>query len=161
MVRLVPVTEENVWKICNLKVSRQQEDFVAANKDSIVEAYTTIIEGGIALPFGIYQDDTPIGFFMLGAANVEEGGIKGVLGFTYNIWRFMIDERYQGKGYGKQAFQAILDYIDTFPKGPSEYVYLSYEPENKSAAALYRSFGFKETGDMEEGELIAVRKIGA
>jgi len=159
MVHLEPVSEENVWKICNLQVAEDQRSFVAANKDSIVEAYVTVSSGGVALPFGIYDDAVPIGFLMIGYTDVEEGEIKGVLGNAYCIWRFMIDERFQGRGYGRQAFQLALDYIRTFPKGSSEYIYLSYEPENKGAAALYRSFGFEETGDHDEDELIAVRRI--
>ena len=36
---------------------------------------------------------------------------------SYLIWRFMIDKKYQGKGYGKEALQLALDYIRTFPVG--------------------------------------------
>lgn len=157
MIHFKEITKENVWEICNLKVAEKQENYVAGNKDSLVEAYTAIIAGETALPFGIYEDETPVGFIMIGFCNVEEGEIRGVLGNTYSIWRFMIDERYQGKGYGRKALELALDYIRTFPKGPSEYIFLSYEPENKCAAALYRSFGFMETGDIDDGELIAVR----
>ena len=42
MIHFEPVTENNVWEICNLKVADNQKDFVADNRDSIVEAYTTI-----------------------------------------------------------------------------------------------------------------------
>ena len=27
---------------------------------------------------------------------------------NYNLWRFMIDERYQGKGYGKESFWGVI-----------------------------------------------------
>ena len=110
---------------------------------------------------GIYNDETPVGFMMLGYENIEDGKIKGVSGFAYNLWRFMIDEKYQGKGYGKRAMELALDYIKTFPEGPAEYAFLSYEPENTSAAQLYKSFGFTETGDIDENELVAIRKIAA
>lgn len=52
-----------------------------------------------------------------------------------------------------------LDYIKTKPCGEAEYCYLSYEPENIKAKALYHSFGFVETGDKDEDELIAAMKI--
>ena len=32
----------------------------------IMEAYNTLVEGGVALPFGIYAGDTPVGFLMIG-----------------------------------------------------------------------------------------------
>jgi len=159
MIHMEPITENNVWKICNLHVGEKQKDFVADNKDSLVEAYVTIAKGEVALPFGLFDDDMPIGFVMIGYDNVEENEIRGVFGNTYSIWRFMIDERYQGKGYGKQALQLAIDYISTFPKGPSEYIYLSYEHENTGASTLYHSFGFEETGDLDDGELIAIRKV--
>jgi len=134
-------------------------DYLPFTRDSIVEAYVTVAGGGTALPFGIFEDALPIGFVMFGYSFVEENEIRGVHGNTYSIWRFMIDERYQGKGYGKKAMQLAIDYIRTFPKGPSEYIYLSYEPDNTGAAALYHSFGFVETGDLDEGEVIAIRGI--
>lgn len=33
---------------------------------SIINAYTTITANGYAFPFGIYEDDMPIGFLMIG-----------------------------------------------------------------------------------------------
>ena len=49
--------------------------------------------------------------------------------------------------------------IRTYPCGKAKYCWLSYEPENKVAADLYRSFGFKETGEMDGEELIAVLEL--
>ena len=47
----------------------------------------------------------------------------------------------------------------TFPCGPSETCYLSYEPANTRARALYLSMGFAETGDMDEDEAVAVMQL--
>ena len=62
----------------------------------------------------------------------------------YYIWRFMIDKKYQKRGYGREAFKQTLDFIKTKPAGDSEYVLLSYEPSNEVGRKLYASFGFKE-----------------
>lgn len=67
----------------------------------------------------------------------------------------MIDKDHQGKGYGKKAFTKVLDLIKTLPQGNATSVFLSYEPENEVARKLYASFGFVETGDIDEGEVIA------
>lgn len=65
----------------------------------------------------------------------------------------MIDKRWRGKGYGRQAFQMTLDFIRTYPCGPSDLCWLSYEPENEAAKKLYASFGFVEDPDnYKEGE---------
>ena len=78
---------------------------------------------------------------------------------NYNLWRFMIDEKYQKMGYGRKALGLALDYIRTFPCGPAEHCWLSYEPENEVAKRLYREFGFEENGEMEEDEIVAVLKL--
>lgn len=56
----------NVWSILKLKMDETQKEFVASNIENIVEAYTTIVAGGIALPLGIYDDNMPVGFLMIG-----------------------------------------------------------------------------------------------
>ena len=61
-----------------------------------------------------------------------------------------------GRGLGKAALAAALAYIRTFPCGRAKRCWLSYEPENAAARALYRSFGFRETGEMDGDEVIAV-----
>ena len=42
---------------------------------------------------------------------------------------------------------------------PAEYVWLSYEPENEKAKALYRAFGFVENGEWDGDEIVAVLKL--
>ena len=80
---------------------------------------------------------------------------------SYLIWRFMIDKKYQGKGYGKKAFQLAMDYVRTFPVGEAKYCWLSYEPENEVARNLYASFGFKEAKKLPKGwdEIPAMMKL--
>ena len=75
---------------------------------------------------------------------------------SYNLWRLMIDEKHQGKGYGTAAMRLILDWIRSEPCGPAECCWLSYEPENERAKKLYAAFGFRETGAFDGEEAIAV-----
>jgi diamine N-acetyltransferase len=49
-----------------LSVEDDQKNFVASNTTSIIEVYTAISANGFAFPFGIYKDDTPVGFLMIG-----------------------------------------------------------------------------------------------
>lgn len=49
--------------------------------------------------------------------------------YFYYIWRFMIDKKYQKRGYGKEALKLAINFIRTFPCGKAEYCVLSYEPE--------------------------------
>jgi len=160
MLRLERVNGKNVWDILKLKVKDDQKSFVSGNDRSIIEAYVAIAGNGYAFPFGIFDDDVPVGFLMVGydtdddwedAPQIAEG--------NYNLWRLMIDKRYQHKGYGRKAIQLALDFIRTYPCGPAEYCWLSYETENAVAQRLYGSFGFVERGEMDGEERIAVLRL--
>ncbi len=160
MLKLEKINGKNVWEILKLHVSEEQKSFVAGNDISIIEAYTTITGNGYAFPFGIYEEDTPIGFLMIGIDTDDYWeDAPAIAKGNYNLWRLMIDKDYQKKGYGREAVRLALEYIKTFPCGEAQYCWLSYEPENVVAGRLYRSFGFVETGELDGEELIAVLKI--
>ena len=78
---------------------------------------------------------------------------------NYNLWRLMVDHRYQNQGYGKESIRLALEFIKTFPCGRAEFCWLSYAPENEVARRLYHSFGFTETGEMDGDEIIAALKL--
>ena len=156
MVTLEKVNSKNVWKLLKLRVAPEQDDFVATNTQSIVEAYTTVAAGGVALPFGVYADGEPVGFVMLGYDDLPDEENPSVSAGNYTVWRLMIDAAQQGKGYGKAALGLALDYIRSFPCGPAKLCWLSYEPENTAAAALYHAFGFAENGEYDGDEVVAV-----
>ena len=160
MLQLEKITGKNVWDILKLCVSEEQKNFVAGNDISIIEAYTAITGNGYAFPFGIYEDDTPIGFLMIGFDTDDHWEDAPIIAKgNYNLWRLMIDEKYQNKGYGREAVKLALDFIKTLPCGRGEYCWLSYEPENEVARRLYHSFGFEETGEKDCDELIAVLNL--
>ncbi len=160
MLRLEKVNGANVWEILKLSVNDEQKDFVASNEVSIVEAYTAITANGFAFPFGIYDDDILVGFVMVGFDTDDYWeDAPAIAKENYNLWRLMIDKKYQHKGYGKKSVELVLDFIRTFPCGKAEYCWLSYEPENTVAKELYLSFGFIENGDMDGEEAIAILKL--
>ena len=160
MLRLEKVNGANVWDVLKLSVNDEQKDFVASNEVSIVEAYTAITANGFAFPFGIYDDDILVGFVMVGFDTDDYWeDAPAIAKENYNLWRLMIDKKYQHKGYGKKAVELALDFIRTFPCGKAEYCWLSYEPENTVAKELYSSFGFIENGDVDGEEAIAILKL--
>lgn len=112
-VTLREVTKETVRAICDLKVSSAQENYVASNAISIAEAYFT----KEAWFRAIYAGDTPVGFVML-----YDDPNKG----EYYLWRYMIDTRYQGQGYGKKALEALINHVRSRPNATE--LFLSYVP---------------------------------
>lgn len=159
MIHLEKLTYDNFDDVFELEVTEEQKNFVAHNCYSVAEAYVTLINGGQVFPFAIYNDDELVGFIQLAyGENADQDGVS-MEKDNYEIWRFMIDKRFQRKGYGKAALQLALDFIRTWPCGKAELCWISYEPENTAAKALYKSFGFEETGEMCDEEIVAVLKL--
>ncbi|WP_232289682.1 GNAT family N-acetyltransferase [Stenotrophomonas maltophilia] len=75
-----------------------------------------------------------------------------------SIWRFMVDQRWQGRGIGRRALELALAQIRATP-GVAE-VEICYNPRNPVAGAFYGSFGFVETGMDDDGEdMLAVLPV--
>ena len=160
MLRLVNVNSTNCREILHLHVSGEQVRFVASNETSLQEARASVAANGYAFPFGIYEGETPVGCLMIGYDTDDdwENPPEAATG-NYSLWRLMIDERYQRRGYGREALKLALAFVRSFPCGPASYCWLSYLPDNESARRLYHSFGFQETGEMDGEERIAVLKL--
>ncbi len=160
MVRLEKVNANNVWDILKLHVGKDQEGFVSPNDISLIEAYLTLSADGNVFPFGIFKNEVPVGFLMIGY-DVDDSweNPPSVAYGNYSLWRLMIDERYQNRGYGKEAIRLALDFIRSFPCGEAEYCYLSYEPDNVKAKKVYAEMGFTENGEMDDNEVVAVLKL--
>jgi diamine N-acetyltransferase len=68
----------------------------------------------------------------------------------YGVWRFMIDERQQGKGYGRKALRLVIAHVRTLP-GATELL-LSVVPGEGSPGPFYQGLGFAFTGEVQHGE---------
>ena len=70
----------------------------------------------------------------------------------YYIWRFMIDARYQGGGYGRTALELAIDHIRSLPNATC--VLTSVVQEDGGPQEFYEKCGFVLTGDYDEGEAV-------
>ena len=77
----------------------------------------------------------------------------------YNIWHMMIDESMQGKGYGGDALDRVIEYIRTKPFGDSDRITLTCNKNNPAARILYESKGFSITGNEDEDEIELARSF--
>ena len=158
--------EKLLWDTCDevtkLRVNKEQKGFVAPNADSLIDAYFAMTEDGIKVfTFGIYYGKKPVGFLMIAYDCPWATHYYGLPKNYYYIWRFMIDRKFQGRGFGKEALRLAIEFIKTFPCGESEACWLSYEPENTVARNLYLQVGFIERLDLhkEDMEIPAVLKL--
>lgn len=140
-VSLREVTADTVRAVLHLKVASEQERFVAPNANSIAEAHFNPEHAWFN---AIYADETPVGFFML----YDDPDTP-----TYFLWRFMIDARYQGRGYGTRALRLVVEHVKDRPD--ALVLGVSYVPGEGSPETFYKKFGFEETGEMDEDEVIA------
>ena len=101
-VTLREINADTVRTVCNLKVADTQAQFVAPNAVSIAQAHFS----DVAYFRAVYADDTPVGFIMLS---------DDVAKAEYFLWRYMIDEQYQGMGFGAQAIRLMTEYVRTRP----------------------------------------------
>jgi len=113
MIELRKINDDNMDECIKLEVRDDQDDFVACNMYSLADAYVSISNGAHATPYAIYANDEMVGFIMY---DYREYPNDDTFGETcYHIWRFMIDKKHQGKGYGKQATDKIIAEIKTMP----------------------------------------------
>jgi len=142
-VELKDVTAENRKAVAALELDPAQEDLVASNVESLTEARFD----RDARPRAIYASGCVVGFLMYDVGAADEEPREAV------IYRFMIDRRHQGKGYGRAALARALDEIRAIPR--VRRVSISYMPDNPVAKPFYGSFGFVEVGLDEDGEMLA------
>ncbi len=138
MIRLEEVNEQN-WRI-PLKVAENQTAYVANSSVMLARAFA--YRNSRSDAFVIYDDDTPVGMAMYYDCEQMD---------AYDFSQIFIDERYQGKGYGKSAVRLVLDRMKK--DGKYKKVCLCYIEGNEAARCLYESFGFHET-DRDEDEII-------
>lgn len=148
-VELRRITEENFRAVTKLTVGPGQDGFVAPNVLGIAETYIY----PDAEPRAVYADDELVGFVLFHPIDRERPAAGHL------IVRLMIDHRFQGRGLGRQALEAAVDWI--VREREVRLVRLSVVPENEKARGLYRAAGFVETGELDDGEIVMVRTVGA
>ncbi|HSR44873.1 MAG TPA: GNAT family N-acetyltransferase [Acidimicrobiia bacterium] len=139
VVSLREITEETLRPILKLSVSSEQESFVAPNSVSIAEAHFA----KDAWFRGIYADDTPVGFVMLSLQPEKP---------EYYLWRYMIDHRYQGLGFGHRAMEQVIDFVRRQPN--AEELVLSYVRAEGGPRDFYARLGFVDTDEEHDGEWV-------
>lgn len=131
MLHLKTISKDNWWKAISLRVREDQVNFVASNVYSL--AQLNFLENFHAK--GIYLGDEMIGFTLYGIDEEDQ---------EYWIYRMMIDQKHQGKGYGKEVVQRVIDDIRKMKEDRHLSITLSYEPTNEHAKRIYEKMGFQE-----------------
>ena len=143
MIYLADIDPGN-WRL-DLKVAESQKNYVASSAVMLARAYAYREQRSRA--FVIYDDETPVGMGMYHDCPELD---------AYDLSQIFIDERYQGKGYGKASTQLVLNAMKQ--DGKYSKTVLCYIEGNDVAKKLYESFGFVEIG-RDEDEIIMELKL--
>lgn len=143
MITLRPVDLYNFDTIIELQVSPEQKNLVAPNVESIAQAYVQ----PNCYPFGIFAGEEAVGFLMY-CLDADDG--------EYWLYRLMVDEKYQRKGYAATAMQLLLELLK---KDDAHHkLYLGVDKRGKAAPLLYQKLGFVFDGRVYGKEHIMILK---
>lgn len=143
-VNLREITSETVIPVVKLTVADSQKGFVATNAVSLAQA----LFASEAWYRAIYADDEVVGFVMLEDTSLRSPPPENP---NVSLWRFMVDERFQGKGIGRAAMHKIIEHVRE--KG-FRTLATSYVPGLGSPEGFYLSLGFRHTGRMDDDEIV-------
>ncbi|WP_225744437.1 GNAT family N-acetyltransferase [Marinilactibacillus sp. Marseille-P9653] len=131
MVTLVPINEENFEAVLALRVAESQSKFVAPTVSSLAECYLYRNNGDV-FPFAIQDKDIVVGFLLLDTDDEDH---------QMTIWRIMIDQAHQGKGYGRQTIEKTIELAQS--DSTYEILIADYVKGNEVMGDLLKSIGFK------------------
>lgn len=152
VVTLREVTDENRRAVLALNVASAQERFVSTVAGALRDAEE--IPEGKPWYRAIYADDQPVGFLMLSWDVTPDP--PRIIG-PWFLWKLLIDERHQRRGYGREAVRFVADIVRA--NGAAELL-TSCVPADGGPEPFYRRIGFMPTGELDEnGEIILALKL--
>ena len=138
MIRITDVTEENWLDVAGLSVKEEQKGFLAPAIGILARGY--VYRNCNARVWVIENDGTAVGAALVREFDDEPLG--------YDLQQFMIDGRYQGRGFGSLALEAILDALRR--EAHYDHVEVCVKKTDTAAIRLYEKHGFTDSGYVDE-----------
>ncbi len=143
------VTAEDKAAVLALRRGPGQERYLGSMESHFEDA----VEDAVACPRMWAVRDGPrlVGFVMISDGIPAEtlAADDDIVG-PYFLWRLLIDEAFQGQGYGRAAIDAVVDYLHTRPD--AEILLTSCRAGDGSPQPFYLRYGFIRTGEVKWGE---------
>ena len=138
MVNFIELSEENWMDFAGLSVDESQKTFLASNIGIIARGY--VYRNFRAKVIGIVADGTPVGLAMVRDIDDEPA--------CYELQQFMIDQNFQGQGYGFRALELILTALKVEQKYAC--VEVCVKKEDAQAIHVYEKAGFVDSGYIDD-----------
>ncbi|HUF01309.1 MAG TPA: GNAT family N-acetyltransferase [Gaiellaceae bacterium] len=137
-VHLRSLTDDNRAELEALELAPGQEQFLNTVTEALAEAEEE--PGGRAIQFGLFDDDTPVGFVMI------SDEVEGSDYIAQYLWKLFIDARHQRRGYGTAALDLVAEYFRARPG--IDVMWTSAGQGEGSPIPFYERYGFVRTGDI-------------
>lgn len=154
-VELREITEANRAAVLAVHVAPGQKRFVGSVAGALEEA----VEWSHAKPWyrAVYVGEDPVGFVMISwDVAPDPPSIHG----PWFLWKLLIDERHQGRGYGRETVRLVADLVRR--EGATELL-TSHVVADDGPGPFYARLGFVPTGVFEfdvNGEVILSFDLG-
>lgn len=138
MITLFTVNEENFLTLRALAVREDQRGYLDSAAGILARGYA--YRACRAKVYGIASDGEPVGLALVRDLDEEPA--------CYELQQFMIDARYQGRGYGTQALRLIL--AELAAERRYDCAEVCVKKEDTAALRVYEKVGFVDTGYIDE-----------
>ena len=155
--RLVPYETLNARQ-------RQQVEAIEVHKEQIKFSgdihgalHTLLSRPGPGVKgFALLAEDIPVAFLLLKRPPVLPAWANE---HSATLHALQVDQRAQGKGYGKACLQALPEVArQAWPQ--IKGLELSVDADNEAAIALYAKFGWVDSGEAYKGRIGYERRMG-
>ena len=142
-ISLRPVDDRIAVELQKLTVLPPQTSYVASNLRSLQDAASN---GGSWLR-AVFANDSVIGLLLVFDPTLPGAIAKGPMkDGDVGLWRFMIDGRYQGRGFGRQALHLLCSELRGWSH--ASRLISSFVPGAGGPEGFYLAYGFAKTGNM-------------
>ena len=139
MITLFEVDENNFLELAALQAAEEQKRYLDSALGILARGY--VYRDCRARVFGVAADGTAVGLLLVRDLDEEPA--------CYDLQQFLIDRRFQGKGYGGEALTLLLRRLGRERAYPC--VEVCVHRENAAALAMFQRAGFADTGYIDEG----------
>ena len=157
MLERRPVLRDDVVPLIKLAVRPDQSDLVASNATTLAQA---AYETG-SYVWGLWDGDILVG--LMAMIHPGEYPWDGYGGNEPNddrtaayLWRLRVGVDFQGKGYGSAALAMAFEQARTWGC-PRLTAHVSDAPH--SNLSFYERFGFRNTGEIDQGEVVIAKDL--
>lgn len=133
MIRLELVNKDNFDAVLEVSLSAADERKVASVEYSLAQAWL-YKDNGQLYPYAVLFGQKVVGFVLL---SIQEDK-------NYYVWRLLIDQYYQNRGYGKEVIRQVIGLAKEDPSCPT--ITMNYVIGNHKMRYILEKFGFQSVG---------------